>query len=136
MFLFASVCCNRRSGGLALRKRWAFGFSYTLVLHGLTKTLNLLLLEFPFICLGSSLGWSANSETRWWKLVVPCQRCQKYVTYKSGIICANFGYTRGTFNPCKGAWCADCFLLTTWIDLRPQYLEILMVPLWRELRTK
>ena len=40
---------------------------------------------------------------------MPCQKCQKHVTYKSGIICANFGYTRGTFSPCKGAWCAECF---------------------------
>ena len=47
---------------------------------------------------------------RRWKLDVPCLKCQKHVTYKSGIICANFGYTRGRFLRCQGAWCAKCFV--------------------------
>ena len=39
-----------------------------------------------------------------------CLRCQKHVTFKLGIICLNFGYTRWTTSTCKGAWCADCFI--------------------------
>ena len=27
----------------------------------------------------------------------------------SGIICANYSETRGQFQPCEGAWCAECF---------------------------
>ena len=40
---------------------------------------------------------------------VPCRVCQSHVTFKSGIICANYGATRGTSHPCQGAWCAKCF---------------------------
>lgn len=40
---------------------------------------------------------------------MPCRKCQKTVTYESGIVCANFGTTRGRFSPCQGAWCAECF---------------------------
>ena len=40
---------------------------------------------------------------------MPCRLCQKHVTYKSGIICANYGHARGFSQPCRGAWCADCF---------------------------
>ena len=39
----------------------------------------------------------------------PCQKCHSRVTYESGIICANFGVTRGHFHPCEGGWCAGCF---------------------------
>jgi hypothetical protein len=27
-----------------------------------------------------------------------------------GIICTNFGATRGHFQKCHGAWCAECFI--------------------------
>ena len=40
---------------------------------------------------------------------MPCRLCQKHVTYKSGIICANYGYDCGFSQPCRGAWCAGCF---------------------------
>ena len=40
---------------------------------------------------------------------MPCQLCQKHVTYRSGIICANYGYNRGFSQNCRGAWCAGCF---------------------------
>ena len=40
---------------------------------------------------------------------VPCVGCQKHVTFSSGVICANYGRTRGLFQPCPGAWCAECF---------------------------
>ena len=58
-------------------------------------------------------GWSNNNERRWWNLDVPCVKCQKHVTYKSGIICANYGDTCGTsqHQQCHGAWWADCFVL-------------------------
>jgi hypothetical protein len=40
---------------------------------------------------------------------VPCHKCQKHVTFESGIICANYGHPRGTFQPCRRAYCAGCF---------------------------
>ena len=58
---------------------------------------------------GTTRGSSGLNETRWWELDVPCVRCQGRVTYKSGIICANYGATRGHFQPCRNAWCAECF---------------------------
>ena len=46
----------------------------------------------------------------WWKQDIPCHKCQKHVTYKSGIICTNYGSNRGTFHQCQGAWCGECFI--------------------------
>jgi len=40
---------------------------------------------------------------------VPCLKCHRRVTFESGITCANYGATRGHFQPCRGAWCASCF---------------------------
>lgn len=40
---------------------------------------------------------------------MPCRSCPGLVTYKSGIICANYGHRRGPFQNCRGAWCATCF---------------------------
>ena len=31
------------------------------------------------------------------------------VDHSSGIVCANFGYTRGGWTPCLGAWHGQCF---------------------------
>lgn len=42
-------------------------------------------------------------------MAVACQNCQRRVTYKSGIICANYGHPRGPFPACRNAWCARCF---------------------------
>ena len=41
---------------------------------------------------------------------MPCRRCHAHVTYKSGIVCANYGYARGGSQACSGAWCAGCFV--------------------------
>ena len=83
-----------------------------MVLTGLTTCLNLLLLASASLCgtVTTGLGWSDRNERRWWKLGMPCHRCQKHVTFQSGIICANYGHTRGTSHQCQGAWCADCFV--------------------------
>ena len=43
-------------------------------------------------------------------MAAPCLHCQRVVTYKSGIICANFGVTRGRFHKCDSAYCAGCFV--------------------------
>ena len=40
---------------------------------------------------------------------MPCVKCQKHVTFKSGITCTNYGVIRGNSPPCQGAWCAECF---------------------------
>ncbi len=88
-----------------------FGLFYTLESPGLTKCLNPYSLALPFLSAETDHGWSDSSEERWWKLDVPCQNCQKHVTYKSGIIYANFGHARANFRPCQGAWCASCFNL-------------------------
>eukprot|EP00956_Cyclotella_meneghiniana_P032989 scaffold92597_cov45-Cyclotella_meneghiniana.AAC.4 len=70
---------------------------------------SLYLLVFPFLCTGPIHGYSDWNPKRWWKLDAPCQKCQKRVTYDSGITCANYGVTRGRFSKCTGAWCAGCF---------------------------
>ena len=87
------------------------GFSYTLELIGLTICLNHFLWVSLFLCYAGNRdhGWSDNNETKWWMLDVPCLKCQKHVTFRSGITCANIGKIRGRFPACKGAWCADCF---------------------------
>ena len=105
-------CCGRRSGAGNLRRKLTIGLCCTLALCGLTIYLNLLLLVFPFLCETGrrDLGWSDREEQRWWKLDVPCQKCRSHVTFRSGIICANYGHTRGSSRPCQGAWCADCFV--------------------------
>ncbi|KAL7466322.1 hypothetical protein ACHAXS_006627 [Conticribra weissflogii] len=56
-----------------------------------------------------SLGNYKCVGKKWWKLEAPCLLCPKLVTYRSGVICANFGATRGRFRACRSAWCADCF---------------------------
>ncbi|KAL7534632.1 hypothetical protein ACHAXR_008889 [Thalassiosira sp. AJA248-18] len=115
MCLFVSGCCGcgMRNGGRVSRKKWMFGSCYILKLVRLTLCLNHFWWVFLSQCLtGRQLGdhgWSDKTENRWWKLDVPCQACQKHATYKSGIICANYGKTRGFSHPCQGAWCADCF---------------------------
>ena len=38
-----------------------------------------------------------------------CVNCQSHVTYKSGIICANYGHNRGRFQKCRKAYCKKCF---------------------------
>ena len=80
-----------------------------MALCGLTFILNLLSLEFDSLFLGLTPGSSSKIESAWWDWAVPCQKCQKLVTYESGIICANFGANRGQFKACEGTWCADCF---------------------------
>jgi len=114
MYLCVNVCCGMKSGERDLRKKWTYGFSWNLELFGLCPFTNLLLLAFPFKCpTGTTcledLGWSGRTERRWWKLDVPCRACQKHVTFKLGIICANYGTTRGYSQRCRGAWCGECF---------------------------
>ena len=89
-----------------------FGSFYILESSGLTIYSNLSFLASlsPQKTGRRDLGWSDNNKTRWWKLDVPCRKCQSHVTYKSGIICANFGHNRGSSHPCQGAWCASCFV--------------------------
>ena len=38
-----------------------------------------------------------------------CVNCQSLVTYKSGIICTNYGHNRGRFQKCRKAYCKKCF---------------------------
>lgn len=109
------VCCGMKIGAIDLRKRWISGLSFMLELIGLILTLNLSLLESLSLCdiatnLSMDAGWSDRGERRWWKLDVPCSKCQRHVTYQSGITCANFGETRGYSQPCRSAWCAECFV--------------------------
>eukprot|EP00804_Cyclotella_cryptica_P003619 CCRYP_002220-RA/>CCRYP_002220-RA protein AED:0.33 eAED:0.28 QI:0/0/0/1/0.25/0.2/5/0/708 len=61
------------------------------------------------LIVGPIHGYSDLNRKRWWELAVPCQKCQKRVTFESGISCANFGATRLRFPRCEGAWCATCF---------------------------
>ena len=109
MFSCVIVCYGRRSGDRGLRRSSMFGFYYILETPGLTQCSNLYSLVSPFPCAGIGLGWSGRGEKRWWQLVAPCRRCHKRVTFKSGVTCGNFGFTRGTSRACTGAWCAGCF---------------------------
>ena len=92
-----------------------FGLFCTMVIFGpiiiLTTCLNRSLWAslFPRYAGNRAHGWSDRRENRWWKLDVPCQKCQGHVTFASGIICANFGKIRGRFQACKSAWCAQCY---------------------------
>ena len=93
-----------------------FGFLYPLEIFGLTLPLNHYWLAFLFPFAGPDLGYSGWKGTKWWLLAEPCLKCQKRVTYESGIICANYGETRGlSLRQCNGAWCAECFT--------PSYLD-------------
>lgn len=38
-----------------------------------------------------------------------CKGCRKPVSHSSGIVCANFGWARGAFPPCKAAWHGRCY---------------------------
>ena len=61
-------------------------------------------------CAGNKdLGWSDKNKKRWWLLDVPCQKCQRHVTFKLGIICANYGRVRGLYQARKGAFFAECY---------------------------
>ncbi len=70
-----------------------------------------LIIGLSFPILNRDRGpWLVNrSIKRWWKMDVPCQVCQKHVTYQTGISCTNFMHLNGTFFPCRGAWCVSCF---------------------------
>ena len=38
-----------------------------------------------------------------------CSRCERQVSHSSGIVCANFGWPRGKWAPCRQAWHAQCY---------------------------
>jgi len=99
-----------KNGGGDLRKKLIFGSRCGQGLPGLDLLMNLSLLVSLFPCVGNTPGWLGLTAQKWWKQVGVCQRCQRNVTYESGIICANFGCPRGRFLPCEAAWCADCFV--------------------------
>ena len=112
MYLCVNVCYGRKNGGGYLRRRWIFGSFCTLEFTGLTICLNPSLLEHLVLYETGhrDLGWSNRNKKRWWKLAVPCVKCQRHVTNKSGIICANYEYSRGPSQSCQWAWCTDCFV--------------------------
>ncbi len=115
MFSYVNVCYGTMNVEQDLRRKWTSGFSCTVENIGLDCFMNLCLLESLSKCitgLGVSvdLGWSESSKKGWWKLDVPCLDCQKHVTFKSVIICTNYGMTRGYSQRCRGAWCSDFFV--------------------------
>ena len=68
-------------------------------------------LEFIFlVCLGPIHGSSTYYEKKWWEQAEPCQKCQKQVTFESGIICMSYGSPHGRFRSCRANWCAECFV--------------------------
>jgi hypothetical protein len=38
-----------------------------------------------------------------------CMVCCGGTSHAQGIVCANYGYTRGPWSPCRGAWHARCY---------------------------
>ena len=112
MSLSVRDCCGRKNGEGGLRKKLTFGLYFTRASIGPLICVNLSSLVLPFPCYPGErdLGWSGRKETQWYKLDVPCRKCQRHVTHRSGITCANFGHARGRFPPCQSAWCAECFI--------------------------
>ena len=92
-----------------MRRRWTSGLYYTQEPCGLTLPLNRCSLESLSKNLGTTRGWLDNNETKWWQQDATCLRCPRRVTYKSGIICANYGHRRGPFQPCRAAYYGTCF---------------------------
>ena len=59
-----------------------------------------------------------------YKLDTPCVKCQNRVTYKFGIICANYGHARETWTVCRNTYCGDCFVahpLDNFVSVVPRY---------------
>jgi len=65
-------------------------------------------LQLFFPCLPESLG-ELSAPISVPNARVLCLGCNGAVSHTSGIICANFGYKRGHWNPCRGAWHARCY---------------------------
>ena len=38
-----------------------------------------------------------------------CLVCTRTITWTKGIFCMNFCHSLGKFNPCRGAWCGNCY---------------------------
>ncbi len=100
-------------GNHDLRRKWISGLFCIMVHYCLTLHLNLywslffvqiILLLAPWFP-----GRSNKYRQEWWTWDVSCKKCQSHVTYKLGIICANFGLRQGHFQACSAAWCAPCF---------------------------
>jgi hypothetical protein len=105
------ACYTGRSGKLALRKKLTSGLWCMLKPFGLIQLTNLYLLgslspSFYIHLIDDSSAWNAQ---KCWKSNATCQACLKRVTFKSGIICANYGATRGHFQWCLRASCTECF---------------------------
>lgn len=78
--------------------------------------------EFPVgglsggVTMGSSACDSAlgrgrpiNDPNGWMYVWIPCQGCGGRIPQLCGVICANFGFERGTGRVCYGAWHACCY---------------------------
>ena len=112
MCLFVRGYYGRKNGVVVLRRKLTSGLFYILENSGLTNCLNPLSWASLSLCETGNRdpGWLDSNETRFYRLDVPCAKCQNRVTYKSGITCANYGHPRGTWTVCRNAYCADCFV--------------------------
>src|SRR5210317_318585 len=54
---------------------------------------------------------SGNENHYWTKWVGVCckENCNRRVTPKNGIFCANFSFRRGHYVPCHSCFCAECY---------------------------
>ena len=74
--------------------------------HWLALTFKLLLQ------LGGIEGWRALETIReTFKLLLWCNNS---IPMGHGVCCANFSSPRGGWKQCRGAWCGNCHVLTTW----------------------
>jgi hypothetical protein len=61
---------------------------------------------------------SLNEVNYWTNFEGLCQRptCRRYLRAEDGLFCANFNSQRGSFAPCLGAWCPECYVGTGHVD--------------------
>ena len=81
-----------------------------LTLSGLLQNLNLSLLLYFFLILGTDLS-NSNPPLKCSKWQGTCARCFKIINWTEGVFCANFYWTLGTYPPCHAAWCGSCYIL-------------------------
>ena len=81
-----------------------------------------LTLAFVFPLLNSR-PWRVNSQNFWSKEEMTCARCTGSLCHTQGIVCANFGHTRGHWTPCRAAFHGPCYVVPWTVDPFPRNLQ-------------
>jgi hypothetical protein len=72
------------------------------------KNLNVSPLPLYSLCLLENHG-ELNTRLLLETASIRCGACQGRLSHNTGIVCANFGYQRGHFSPCRQAWHGRCY---------------------------